>query len=151
MKADEGAYEVTKVMNNPKSKCKKRARSATPVQTGIAYEDAPAAKKPKEGNKAKSRSLHIPLDETCTLSGPAYRVYIDEDDTIYDAALNQTDSGNNANRFYRIQLLTSSSGNYQTWTRWGRVGEHGAHAHWVTVFWVVHSASLTQNSRTSLG
>lgn len=43
--------------------------------------------------------------------------------------MSQTNSGNNNNKFYRIQLLVSSSGkDYRTWTRWGRVGEHGQHA-----------------------
>ena len=48
---------------------------------------------------------------------------------IYDASLNQTNVGNNNNKFYRLQVLASSSGNkYSTWTRWGRVGEHGQSA-----------------------
>lgn len=52
-------------------------------------------------------------------------MYIDEDGMIYDAALNQTNAGENNNKFYRIQILVSGSGDYQTWTRWGRVGEPG--------------------------
>jgi poly [ADP-ribose] polymerase len=36
----------------------------------------------------------------------------------------------NCNKFYRIQLLVSADGTkYQTWTRWGRVGERGRSAH----------------------
>lgn len=30
-------------------------------------------------------------------------------------------------KFYRIQLLEGANGDYHTWTRWGRVGEHGQH------------------------
>ena len=53
-------------------------------------------------------------------------MYIDEDHTIYDASLNQTNASGNNNKFYRIQLLVSNSGgNYYTWTRWGRVGAAG--------------------------
>lgn len=52
-------------------------------------------------------------------------MYIDNDGTIYDAALNQANAGDNHNKFYRIQLLVSPSGNYKTWTRWGRVGNQG--------------------------
>ncbi|KAK5160902.1 hypothetical protein LTR16_012321, partial [Cryomyces antarcticus] len=37
-----------------------------------------------------------------------------------------TNAGANNNKFYRIQLLASGRDNYSTWTRWGRVGEHGA-------------------------
>ncbi len=44
---------------------------------------------------------------------------------IYDAALNQTNAGGNNNKFYRVQVLVSGAGHYQTWTRWGRVGEIG--------------------------
>ena len=31
-------------------------------------------------------------------------MYVDSDGTIFDAALNQTNAGNNANKFYRIQV-----------------------------------------------
>jgi poly [ADP-ribose] polymerase 2/3/4 len=70
------------------------------------------------------QKLHIPIDEGCPLA--TCRVYIEPSDSIiYDASLNQTNAGNNNNKFYRIQLLEASNGNYYTWTRWGRVGEHG--------------------------
>ena len=56
----------------------------------------------------------------------SYLVYIDNDGIIYDAALNQANVGGNNNKFYRIQLLKSTTGDtWHTWTRWGRVGEHG--------------------------
>ncbi|KAK4696850.1 hypothetical protein P7C71_g1138, partial [Lecanoromycetidae sp. Uapishka_2] len=126
VKADEDAFPVGKAGGKPDIKGKKRARSATPLQVDTTYGDTPPAKKSKQGNKAKSKSLRIPLDDTCSLGG--YRVYIDAENVIYDAALNQTNAGQNANKFYRIQLLVSPSGNYKTWTRWGRVGEHGANA-----------------------
>jgi len=49
-----------------------------------------------------------------------------DDDVVFDASLNQTNSGNNNNKFYRIQLLQEKKGDgYQVWTRWGRVGERG--------------------------
>lgn len=54
-------------------------------------------------------------------------MYIDGDGMIWDASLNQTNSGNNNNKFYRIQLLTTGS-KYVTWTRWGRVGDRGQSA-----------------------
>ncbi|KUJ16942.1 PARP-domain-containing protein [Mollisia scopiformis] len=75
-------------------------------------------------NVAKVASVvNIPLDETCPLA--QYAVYIDGDGMIYDASLNQTNAGNNNNKFYRIQLLRNGSGDHKTWTRWGRVGERG--------------------------
>ncbi|KAH8675432.1 poly polymerase catalytic domain-containing protein [Xylariales sp. PMI_506] len=68
----------------------------------------------------------IPLDEGCPLA--QYEVYIDDSGVIYDASLNQTNAGNNNNKFYMIQLLRNASGNFKTWTRWGRVGEPGQNA-----------------------
>lgn len=53
-----------------------------------------------------------------------YTVYIGDDGTIWDASLNQTASGANKNKFYRIQVLHNGS-HYKTLTRWGRVGEAG--------------------------
>jgi poly [ADP-ribose] polymerase len=56
----------------------------------------------------------------------SHRVYIDDDGTIYDASLNQTNILGNNNKFYRIQLLEPKvRGKFKTWTRWGRVGERG--------------------------
>ena len=52
-------------------------------------------------------------------------MYIDGDGMIWDAALNQTNAGENNNKFYRVQILESGAGDYRTWTRWGRVGELG--------------------------
>lgn len=53
-------------------------------------------------------------------------VYIDDNGLIWDAALNQTNAGNNNNKFYRVQLLKDKfKDQYWTWTRWGRVGELG--------------------------
>ena len=42
----------------------------------------------------------------------------------FDCMLNQTNIGQNNNKFYVIQLL-ESRGQYYLWTRWGRVGEAG--------------------------
>ena len=100
--------------------------------------EEPPKKRYKDVQRATSRSLLIPVDETCPLAGKTsdrhfsgltltgtHRVYIGEDGMIYDAALNQTNAGNNNNKFYRIQILVSGAGDYKTWTRWGRVGEAG--------------------------
>ncbi|KAI8828622.1 poly polymerase catalytic domain-containing protein [Chytriomyces cf. hyalinus JEL632] len=51
---------------------------------------------------------------------------LEKDGVIYDALLNQTDIGNNNNKFYIIQVLKhDSTDKYITWTRWGRVGNAG--------------------------
>ncbi|KAK2649496.1 hypothetical protein Ddye_016985 [Dipteronia dyeriana] len=54
-----------------------------------------------------------------------YHVFQQGDD-IFDAMLNQTNVGNNNNKFYVIQLLESDiGGGYMVYSRWGRVGVKG--------------------------
>ncbi|XP_070793172.1 protein mono-ADP-ribosyltransferase PARP3 isoform X1 [Pituophis catenifer annectens] len=68
---------------------------------------------PKEKSKAK-------IDTACQLSHDnGAQIYED-----YDCMLNQTNIGNNNNKFYIIQLI-EQKGNYSFWNRWGRVGEVG--------------------------
>ncbi|KZW03275.1 hypothetical protein EXIGLDRAFT_759147 [Exidia glandulosa HHB12029] len=57
-----------------------------------------------------------------------HKVYVGKDGEIYDATLNQTNIGNNNNKFYCLQLLhpEKSSATCVLFTRWGRVGENGA-------------------------
>ncbi|KAF1350007.1 poly polymerase catalytic domain-containing protein [Delphinella strobiligena] len=88
----------------------------------------PAAdQKVADGQIATSSKLHIPIDEGCPHA--SYQVYVDSGNgIIYDASLNQTNASNNNNKFYRVQLLKGPKGDYKTWTRWGRVGEHGQSA-----------------------
>ncbi|KAK9201869.1 hypothetical protein WN944_017077 [Citrus x changshan-huyou] len=48
------------------------------------------------------------------------------DNDIYDAMLNQTNVGDNNNKFYVIQILESDGGGeYMVYNRWGRVGMKG--------------------------
>lgn len=55
-----------------------------------------------------------------------HQVYADTDG-VWDAMLNQTDIGDNKNKFYVIQLLhpVNDSNSCELFTRWGRVGENG--------------------------
>lgn len=39
--------------------------------------------------------------------------------------ISQANSGNNANKFYRVQLLVGPDNDCKTWTRWGRLGNNG--------------------------
>ncbi|XP_074861367.1 protein mono-ADP-ribosyltransferase PARP3 isoform X2 [Carettochelys insculpta] len=68
---------------------------------------------PKEKLKAR-------IDSACQLSGAAEAQVYEDDDCM----LNQTDIGNNNNKFYIIQLI-EQRGSYSCWNRWGRVGEVG--------------------------
>ncbi|CAF3595748.1 unnamed protein product [Rotaria sp. Silwood1] len=66
-----------------------------------------------------------PVDAECkTLIGKVH-VYTENKD-IFDCMLNQTNIGNNNNKFYLIQLLEdNNSKKYHVWLRWGRVGYTG--------------------------
>ena len=124
---------------------KKRADGAHPNDI-----DKPSTKKRKI---VPPKELQVAADEFCRLPGECFfcpifttadsstkphwdlpllnmagfeNVYIDEAGVIYDAALNQSNSAANNNKFYQIQILHNhSSGEYMTWTRWGRIGESG--------------------------
>jgi poly [ADP-ribose] polymerase 2/3/4 len=116
---------------------RKRARKAPVIDNDDMDDDQPQADSPAtkkkqklDGNKQKARlrSITIPVDEYCPLNA-SHKVHIDDNDgTIFDVLLNQTNASNNNNKFYRIQLLSTMSPggeDYRTWTRWGRVGEKG--------------------------
>lgn len=89
-------------------------RQASPGAVGSSH--GPSAKKTKldkvaQDSKAaaigkeqiaKSWNVQVPVDEGCSLVG--YGVHIDDDSVIWDASLNQTNAGQNNNKFYRIQV-----------------------------------------------
>ena len=70
---------MTSVSEGAKSggcKAKKRTRSETPLDVNDLVQEVskgPGAKKQKHGNKAKSGSLRIPLDETCNAPGKCFQ------------------------------------------------------------------------------
>lgn len=67
---------------------------------------------------AEKRTVRV--DAACPLArSPGAQVHED-----YDCTLNQTNIGNNNNKFYLIQLL-EDGGRFACWNRWGRVGEVG--------------------------
>ncbi|KAL9112482.1 MAG: hypothetical protein Q9227_003324 [Pyrenula ochraceoflavens] len=79
----------------------------------------------QSGQKAPSRKLDIPVDEGFG-AGSDCHVYVDDDGVIFNGTLNQTNVGNNNNKFYVLQLLVDEDNDrYFTHTRWGRVGEFG--------------------------
>lgn len=87
-----------------------KKRAASPDASPASTQAASQAKKPKiaenakvgDGQNAKSKKVTIEVDEYCTLSG--YRVYIEDDGSIWDASLNQTNSSANNNKFYKVQV-----------------------------------------------
>ncbi|CAF1048972.1 unnamed protein product [Adineta ricciae] len=67
----------------------------------------------------------VPVDAECTSMLDKAHVYCQDDD-VFDCMLNQTNVGNNNNKFYLIQLLEENScKKYYVWLRWGRVGYTG--------------------------
>ncbi|CAG0902135.1 unnamed protein product [Darwinula stevensoni] len=74
----------------------------------------------KEENPTAKRKAKV--DQSCPLSNDS-DVQVLKD---YDSMLNQTNIGQNNNKYYVIQVLHNKrTGNYWTWNRWGRVGEAG--------------------------
>jgi poly [ADP-ribose] polymerase len=84
-----------------------KKRAASPDVSQTSTQDA---KKPKikeeakvgDGQNAKSGKIAVSLDEECPLA--QYQVFIDDDGTIFDASLNQTNSSANNNKFYKAQV-----------------------------------------------
>jgi len=84
----------------------------------------------QDGQLALAKDIHIPLDAGIArhLQENDCKVVIDEDAVIYDASLNQSNVGNNNNKFYILQLVQQGAvkkTKHYTYTRWGRVGEFG--------------------------
>jgi len=69
-------------------------------------------------SKAVSKG-HI-IDEYCTVKGE----FVEENDIVYDCALNQTEIELNYNKFYIMQLIHSGS-TFAHFIRYGRIGEKG--------------------------
>ncbi|KAF2743502.1 PARP-domain-containing protein [Sporormia fimetaria CBS 119925] len=134
-KSDEKPYLLTSTTAAmPVQTSTKRPRSPSPpasppqaASRGHKRKRSPSVPRVGDGKNAKNAMIEVPLDEYCPNS--TYHVHIGDDGTIYDASLNQTNASRNNNKFYRIQLITDSSNrDFQTWTRWGRVGERGQNA-----------------------
>ncbi|OBT83286.1 hypothetical protein VE02_08474 [Pseudogymnoascus sp. 03VT05] len=104
-----------------------KVKTQTKLKTEVKTETEAKSGRFADGQVAKSLDVKIPLDDGCNLS---YDVYIHDDGIIYDASLNQANATANNNKFYRVQVQRNrSGGDFKTWTRWGRVGEHGQSAY----------------------
>jgi poly [ADP-ribose] polymerase len=107
---DAGGAEATEEKMEVEPKTKKTATTKRKAEEET--ESAPDAKKKK--------AAAIKVDETCSLNGAT--VYGD-----WGAMLNQTNIGNNNNKFYVIQVLQVGN-TYYCFNRWGRVSERGQNA-----------------------
>jgi len=70
-----------------------------------------------------SKIKQPPVDPHCGLRN-THKVYVD-DEVAWDARMNQTNIGQNNNKFYRVQLLVSFGGASAVFCHWGRVGANG--------------------------
>lgn len=105
----------------------------TPKRKAPAQHEGPEKKKGRQGTEddnfrstaealraAPTEKCIVRVDPACPLSGsPGTQVHED-----YNCTLNQTNIGNNNNKFYIIQLLEAGD-RFVCWNRWGRVGEVG--------------------------
>ncbi|CAO2633707.1 Protein mono-ADP-ribosyltransferase PARP3 [Lemmus lemmus] len=103
----------------PKRKSSVQAEGSKKRQQGTGEEDS--FRSTAEALRAAPADQRIiRVDPICPLSrNPKAQVHED-----YDCTLNQTNIGNNNNKFYIIQLL-EKDGDFFCWNRWGRVGEVG--------------------------
>ncbi|CAG0920786.1 unnamed protein product [Notodromas monacha] len=108
--------DSSKAASSPqKSKRRKKTEEEPKAQDSV--QTAFEALKSQGPQKRKS----FKVDEKCSINN---HVDVYED---YDCMLNQTNIGQNNNKYYVVQLLRGKSGGmYWTWNRWGRVGEPGA-------------------------
>nr|XP_057911524.1 protein mono-ADP-ribosyltransferase PARP3 [Doryrhamphus excisus]XP_057911525.1 protein mono-ADP-ribosyltransferase PARP3 [Doryrhamphus excisus] len=105
-----------------------KRRSASAAKAGgKKVKQEPEQPKPKDAFTSTKEALMAAgpqlkgkrkVDEHCSLADTA-EVYED-----YDCMLNQTNIGQNNNKFYVIQIIIDSN-KYYSWNRWGRVGEVG--------------------------
>lgn len=103
-----GAKSKAKAKKGKKNSSKSDATAnaaSPPASTAAAPMDAPAIKPPVDAMFPDANQAEVVGD--------------------FDATLNQTNIGDNNNKYYRIQLLKVTKKSYQffVWTRWGRVGE----------------------------
>ncbi|KAJ5371769.1 hypothetical protein N7517_003775 [Penicillium concentricum] len=118
-----GANGKAKPSEDKKPGSKKRGADEDTVENA-------SKKKTKDTQKTATKAINVPIDEGFESLGKLKdpKVYIDDAGLIWDATLSQTVAANNANKFYRVQLLVGANSKYYTWTRWGRVGERGQSA-----------------------
>ena len=75
--------------------------------------------KPKKKKHKSNTNKMLPVDPQCSVASRGH-IYVDGDD-VWSCMLNQTNIGNNNNKFYMLQLVESNDKKqYWVWMRWGR-------------------------------
>lgn len=74
--------------------------------------------KPQKKKQKTDKKL-LPVDSQCSMASRSH-IYVDGDE-VWSCMLNQTNIGNNNNKFYMLQLAESNDKKqYWVWMRWGR-------------------------------
>jgi predicted DNA-binding WGR domain protein len=100
-----------------KNKAPKEERESTLAMATASQQSPP---------RAPDNPLAVSVDKHCDLSSSGdYHVLVSKKRAL-SVLLNQTNSANNNNKFYLIQLIESNRKNrWYVFRRWGRVGQDG--------------------------
>ena len=121
---------VVPLAKKAKTESKKKAKKETTAPIRVVDDSLIEKSQAKSGGfkvSSVSASLFLSklVDQHAPVSGGSSVVAGEcADDLPYHAMLNQTNLGNNNNKYFLIQVL-QISGAYATWFRWGRVGYLG--------------------------
>ncbi len=85
---------------------------------------SPAQNKTAKGKSAVATGPEVHPKALLAYSDSA--VYIDENDNVYDAELNQQDPSTNTDKFYVMQLLKVDDSSFCLFQLWGRTGTAGS-------------------------
>ncbi len=101
---------------------KQASRKPTSSTASTAVSNSTAATPPlaQAVQSGKASSKPAPADPACP------KAHVTKVAGDADVMLNQTNIGENNNKFYRMQLLQEGTSTiHWVWTRWGRVGDKG--------------------------
>jgi|EP00927_Polykrikos_kofoidii_P005549 predicted DNA-binding WGR domain protein len=85
---------------------------------------APAAHEPPAKKARKGGKKEAVVNPKSGMEDDA-EVFVDDDGTVYDVEMVQQDVATNMDKFYDIQVLVSSEGDYFCFQHWGRAGTSG--------------------------
>uniref|UniRef100_A0A7I4FF06 Poly [ADP-ribose] polymerase n=2 Tax=Physcomitrium patens TaxID=3218 RepID=A0A7I4FF06_PHYPA len=105
----------------------KKSELVERLTEAVKAKDAPANKDATVVVVKKGRAvLDQYIDDKIKANHHVYEGKMNGKMEVFDAMLNQTNLGDNNNKFYVLQLLEADSGkNYYVFNRWGRVGVKG--------------------------
>ncbi len=109
--------------------CKKAKKMVASTKYEIGSPSSSSSSSPAKIKTAKGKQAVATGPEVHPKALLAYSdsaVYIDENDNVYDAELNQQDSSTNTDKFYVMQLLKVDDSSFCLFQLWGRTGTTGS-------------------------